>query len=139
MISKALAHVAGGFLGVILFVCRKVSDQTRKRWDMGQGRLFPFTPSPTVFSLDICLAFKRLCFLLSRTINENPRAGTPGNAWWGVPPVSPNPDLISARKMSFSAPVFGPGLLNPYPFSGLKVITKRNINIEMKQKLCHHC
>ena len=28
--------------------------------------------------------------------------GTPGNSWWGVPPGSPNPDLISGPKMSFS-------------------------------------
>ena len=37
-ISKSLACVTGRFLDVILFVFRKVSDQTRKRWDRGEGR-----------------------------------------------------------------------------------------------------
>ena len=36
--------------------------------------------------------------------------GTPGNSWWGVPPGSQNPDPISEQKMSFSRPVFRPGL-----------------------------
>ena len=38
----------------------------------------------------------------------------------GVPPGSPNPEPISSdQKMPFSAPVFRPGLYNPYPFSDL--------------------
>ena len=46
----------------------------------------------------------------------------------GVPPGSPNPDLISDQKMSFSTPVFRPDLYNLYPFSDLG----------FGQKLCHH-
>ena len=60
--------------------------------------LFPCTPSLTVFSLDICLAFKRLCFLLSRTINENPRRVLQEMLAGGLPPGSQNPDLISHTK-----------------------------------------
>ena len=37
-ISKSVACVVAGFWGVILFVFCKVSDQTRKRWDRGEGR-----------------------------------------------------------------------------------------------------
>ena len=33
-----------------------------------------------------------------------------------VPPGSPNLDLISDQKISFSTPVFRPGIQNPYPF-----------------------
>ena len=44
----------------------------------------------------------------------------------GVPPGSPNPNPISDQKMSFSTPVFKPGLYNPYPFSDLA-----------SMKLCH--
>ena len=82
--------------------------------------LFPFTPFPTVFSLDICLAFARLCPLLSRTINENPRGVLLEMLAGGVPPGSQNPDLISDKKNVIfrtrfqiwplkSIPVFRPG------------------------------
>ena len=77
--------------------------------------LFPFTPSPTVFSLDICLAFARLCFLLSRTINENPR----GYSWkclLGVcRPVLRILTLFQTKKCHF-----------PHPFSDLasKIYTR---------------
>ena len=82
--------------------------------------LFPFTPFPTVFSLDICLAFARLCLLLSRTINENPRGVLLEMLAGGVPPGSQNPDLISDKKNVIfrtrfqiwplkSIPVFRPG------------------------------
>ena len=82
--------------------------------------LFPFTPFPTVFSLDICLAFARLCLLLSRTINENPRGVLLEMLAGGVPPGSQNPDLISDKtnvifRTRFqiwplkSIPVFRPG------------------------------
>ena len=37
----------------------------------------------------------------------------------GMPPGSPNPDPISDQKMSFSTPVFKPGLQTPYSFSDL--------------------
>ena len=33
-----------------------------------------------------------------------------------VPPGSPNLDPISDQKISFSTPVFRPGIQNPYPF-----------------------
>ena len=33
-----------------------------------------------------------------------------------VPPGSSNLDLISDQKISFSTPVFRPGIQNPYPF-----------------------
>ena len=107
-------------MGVILFVFRKVSDQTRKRWDRGEGetkkeerptsRAFSFHLLPHGFSLDICLAFARLFFLLSRTINENHRGVLLEMLGRDVLPVSQYPDLISDKKMSFSAPVFRPGL-----------------------------
>ena len=42
----------------------------------------------------------------------------------GVPPGSPNPDPTSDKKMSFSTPVFWPGLWNPYPFSDRQVVKK---------------
>ena len=49
------------------------------------------------------------------------------SSWCSAPTGSPNPDPISDQKMSFSTPVFKPGLQNPYPFSDLEVVTKRNI------------
>ena len=45
----------------------------------------------------------------------------------GVQPGSRNHDPISDRKVSFSTPVFRPGLQNPYPFSDLEVVSKRSI------------
>ena len=36
--------------------------------------------------------------------------GTPGNSWWGCAAGFPNPNPISDQKMSFSTPVFRPGL-----------------------------
>ena len=38
------------------------------------------------------------------------RGVLPGILGGGVPSGSPNPDPISDRNMSFSTPVFGPGL-----------------------------
>ena len=112
--------MAGESLDVIVFVFRKVSDQTKNDWrgereetkkeDRPTSLAFSFHPLPTVFSLDICLAFARLCFLLSRTINENPREVLLEMLAGVVPPGSKNPDLISDKKMSFSAPVFRSGL-----------------------------
>ena len=49
----------------------------------------------------------------------DPQKGVlPGILGGGVPPVSPNPDLISNQKMSFPTLVFR-HLYNPYPFSDL--------------------
>ena len=92
---------------------------------MGQGRgerrrrkrdrplwLFPFTPPPppsTAFSLDICLGFARLCFLLSRIINENPREYSWKCLLGVCRPVLRILTLFQTKKMSFSAPVFRPG------------------------------
>ena len=45
----------------------------------------------------------------------------------GVQPGSRNHDPISDRKVSFSTPVFRPGLQNPYPFSDLEMVSKRYI------------
>ena len=47
---------------------------------------------------------------------------------------SPNPDLISDQKLSFSTPFFRPGLSNSYPFSDLEVVTKRNIKLGFHKK-----
>ena len=49
----------------------------------------------------------------------------------GVPPGSPNPHPISDPKMSFSAPVFRPDLLYPYPPYPLS-------DLAFRQKLCYH-
>ena len=38
------------------------------------------------------------------------RGGTPQNSQWGCAPGSSNPDPISDQNMSFSTPVFRPGL-----------------------------
>ena len=59
----------------------------------------------------------------------------------GVQPGSRNHDPISDRKVSFSTPVFRPGLQNPYPFSDLEMVTKRYIalHVYIKQIICHHC
>ena len=49
----------------------------------------------------------------------DPQRGVlPGILGGGVPPVSPNPELISNQKMSFPTLVFR-HLYNPYPFSDL--------------------
>ena len=47
----------------------------------------------------------------------------------GVPPRSQSPDPISDPKMSFSTPVFRPDLYNPYSFSDLEEVTKRNMHV----------
>jgi len=48
----------------------------------------------------------------------------------GVPPAFPNPDPISDEEMPFPAPVFRPGLKNPYPFSDLTLyVIKHSICI----------
>jgi len=44
----------------------------------------------------------------------------------GVPPGSPNPDPISDQKMSFSTPVFRPGLLAEIMSSLFKLERKQN-------------
>ena len=41
---------------------------------------------------------------------KNSRRGTSGNSWWGCAAGFPNPNPISDQKMSFSTPVFRPGL-----------------------------
>ena len=41
---------------------------------------------------------------------KNYRRGTRGNSWWGCAAGFPNPNPISDQKMSFSTPVFRPGL-----------------------------
>ena len=56
---------------------------------------FFFHLLPHGFSLDICLAFARLCFLLSRTITENPLGVLLEMLGRGVPPGSQYPDLIT--------------------------------------------
>ena len=110
---------------MILFVFRKVSDQATKRWDRGEGRDeegretdlsgFFLSPTPTAFSLDICLALARLGFLLSRTINEKPRGVLLEMLSGGVPPGSQNHDLISAKKCHF-----------PHPFSDLGPVSRKS-------------
>ena len=87
---------------------------------MGQGRGrdeegretdlsgFFLSPPPHGFSLDICLAFARLCFLLSLTINKNHRGVLLEMLGRGVLPGSQYPDLISDKKCHF-----------PHPFSDL--------------------
>ena len=68
----------------------------------------------------LAFSFSRLCFLLSRTIKENPRGVLLEMLAGGVPPGSQNPDLISDKKNVIfrtrfqiwplkSIPVFRPG------------------------------
>ena len=77
-ISKSLACVAGGFLGVILFVFRKVSDQTRKRWDRREGR------DEEGRETDLSGFFLFATLLLTFTNHQGkPPGSTPGNACWG--------------------------------------------------------
>ena len=48
-------------------------ERETKKEERPTSLAFSFHLLPHGFSLDICLAFARLCFLLSRTINENHR------------------------------------------------------------------
>ena len=68
----------------------------------------------------LAFSFSRLCFLLSRTIKENPRGVLLEMLAGSVPPGSQNPDLISDKKNVIfrtrfqiwplkSIPVFRPG------------------------------
>ena len=52
--------------------------------------------------------FQRLCNIPYS--KENPQGVLLGILGGGVPPSSPNPGPISNQRMSFSTPVFRPGL-----------------------------
>ena len=53
----------------------------------------------------------------------------------GVLPGSPNPDPTSDQKMSFSTPIFRPSIYNPYLFSDLEKVTKRNLVMFTKTEI----
>ena len=53
----------------------------------------------------------------------------------GVLPGSPNPDPTSDQKMSFSTPIFRPSIYNPYLFSDLEEVTKRNLVMFTKTEI----
>ena len=55
-------------------------------------------------------------YVMLLAVFSNPGGAPVGG---GEPPGSPNPDPIPDQKTSFSAPVFRPDFLNPYPFSDL--------------------
>ena len=85
--------MAGGFLGVILFVFRKVSDQTRKRWDGEEGETkkeerptslaFSFHPLPHGFLVRHLFSFRATLPLTFTNHKRKPPGSTPGNACWG--------------------------------------------------------
>ena len=52
-----------------------------------------------------------------------------------VPPGSLNPDPTSDQKMSFSTPIFRPSVYNPYLFSDLEEVTKRNLVMFTKTEI----
>ena len=51
-----------------------------------------------------------------------------GNSWWGLPPTSPNPDLISYRKIVIFHTRFQTGPLK----------SMNRFQTWRRQKLCHH-
>ena len=107
---------------------------------MGQGRGrdeegretdlsgFFLSPPPPRFLLGHLFSFRATLLLTFANHKRKPPGSTPEMLGRGVLPGSQYSDLISDKKCHF-----------PHPFSDLEVVTKRNINIDMKQKLCHHC